>query len=490
MSTQSTAQFKTLSARVMETALLFPDKPALHVENTYYSYRELGQLIKNCCALLPPDIAGKRVAVYCTGDMYTYVSILALNLMGATYVPLNAKFPVERNKRILALAAVDLILSSSEDFALKVIAGSSLVIDSKRMSSDSNFTTVEMKSVEKDLTVTILFTSGSTGEPKGVPVSLENVNAFFDYFLNAYDFNASDKFLQVYELTFDVSVFSLFMPLLVGACCYVLPDEGSKPVQIVKSLQQYKITVLSMVPSVLHYLERYFSEIQLPALRYSFFSGDALLHTLAKKWQLCLSNGAIHNFYGPTETTIVCTRYIFDAEKSAQESLNNIVPLGKAFEGMDYLIVDEQLNSVAEGELCFSGKQVIKAYLNKSNEDCFFEHKGKRYYKTGDIVSEREKIGLLFHGRKDQQVKINGYRVELVEIKNALQQLTGSRAEVFFENGLLMAFVESIVDETKLKNELEQTLPLYMIPNKISGIKNFPMNENGKVDRKKIIVNA
>src|SRR6476620_9950929 len=103
----------------------------------------------------------------------------------------------------------------------------------------------------------ILFTSGSTGDPKGVPVSHENIRSFFNYFLKEYDFNERDRFLQTYELTFDVSVFSFFMPLLTGACCIVLPDEGIKPMKIAEYLQNFSITVVSMVPGVLKYLSAY-----------------------------------------------------------------------------------------------------------------------------------------------------------------------------------------------------------------------------------------
>jgi D-alanine--poly(phosphoribitol) ligase subunit 1 len=478
----------SLAQVVKLAALKFPDNKALHINEKYYNYSELFKIVDAVYKKIPREKVYDRIGIFCNDDVFTYASILAVNLYGAAYVPLNRKYPSQRNKRIIEESGIQLILTSSSEHNLfsnhlEIIFTS----DENRSDDSSELIQRSFQNISY-----ILFTSGSTGEPKGVPVTHSNVKAFFEHFFKNYDFNSKDKFLQTYELTFDVSVFSFFMPLMVGACCYILPDQGSKPVKIAECLQKHEITVVSMVPGVIQYLEKYLPEIKLPSLRFSFFSGDALYYHQAVKWQQCLPNGKIHNFYGPTETTIVCTGYVFDEFKSEKESVNDIVPLGKAFDGMQFIIVDEDLKESSKGELCFSGDQVIPAYLNNSNEDKFFSYKNKRFYCTGDIASLNSNGNLIFHGRTDSQVKINGYRVELPEIENAINKMFGIKTIVLCvkekEINQLVAYIETAsFKEEIIKRKLSELLPDYMIPFKFISTLSFPLNENGKIDRQALI---
>jgi amino acid adenylation domain-containing protein len=468
----------------------FPSSNALHINGRYHTYNELLNIADSIRESIPEEKKTERIAVYCNDDVYTYASILAVNMYGAAYIPLNKKYPAERNRSILQESRAELILSSAPG-NISSLPGGVKVIDTKAEQKEIISARSKGKVADQDLCY-ILFTSGTTSEPKGVPVTHENANAFFNYFLAEYDFSKEDKFLQTYELTFDVSVFSFFMPLLTGGCCYVLPDEGIKPMKIIEWLQKHGITVISMVPGVLQYLEKYLDQIKIDDLRYSFFSGDALYHELAVKWKSCLPNGKIHNFYGPAETTIVCTRYVFQEDLSAIESVNGIVPLGKAFPGMGFIIVDEEKRETLKGELCFSGDQVIPAYLNGAYEDLFFLYKNERYYRTGDIASLNSSGDLVFHGRADSQVKINGYRVELAEVENILRNVSGLACKVLSvkENSIerLVAFCEAeSINPQSLKEEMQKKLPPYMVPQSFIAVKQFPLNNNGKADRKALI---
>ncbi|PIP53884.1 MAG: hypothetical protein COX07_08345 [Bacteroidetes bacterium CG23_combo_of_CG06-09_8_20_14_all_32_9] len=500
MESQKILHNECIAQKVVNTAFQFPENNALYINDTFYSYKQLLEIVNVVYLQIPNNKDYSRIGIYCNDDVYSYASIVAVNLYGAAYVPLNKRFPLSRNKWIIKECALKLIVTSVMDENIEAISDgvdiinvehSDLIFDEEAFKIKIN--KIRCSNRNNNSVCYILFTSGSTGVPKGVPVSNENVNSFFNYFFKHYEFNKTDKFLQVYELTFDVSVFSFFMPLMVGACCYILPDDGIKHIKIIESLQKHNITVVSMVPTVLRYIEKYLDEITLPDLRYSFFSGDALYHKLVTKWSKSLPNAKIHNFYGPTETTIVCTRYIFNEFTSAKESVNGIVPLGKVFEGMEALIVDENNKPAEKGELCFAGLQVILSYLNNADAHKFFNYKNKCFYKTGDIVSVNKFGNLVFYGRTDNQVKINGYRVELVEIENAIYTITNVNCVVVCkedENKInqLFAFIEkNQIDENSLKEKLYSVLPVYMIPQRFVAVKKFVLNANGKVDRKKLI---
>ncbi len=488
-----------------------PHNNALFVNNRYYTYQQLWQIVIRIHQQIPPEKILQHIGIYCSEDVTTYAAILAVNLYGAAYIPLNNKFPVSRNKNMIEQCQLKLILTSVENPHLRESAGGiDIVLTGDSDTPNSQLDKIDLESADAASRILIqqnnyrkvnqpiayiLFTSGSTGEPKGVPVSHINVNHFFYFFTENYDFNSDDKFLQAFELTFDLSVFSFFMPLMVGACCYVLPSDGIKFMKTIEYLQKYNITVLSVVPTFLNYIENYLSEISLPDLRYSFFMGDALYHQLAVKWSQSIPNAEIHNFYGPTETTIDCTRYIFDEKKSAVESVNGIVPLGKVFEEMEVLIVGENNIPIDKGELCLSGKQVIKAYLNNRNEDKFFVHQNKRYYKTGDIVSINAFGNLIFYGRTDSQVKINGYRIELAEIENAVSSIVNAKCVAVCKMGAnnmnkIVVFIEKKqIDEDQLKEILCGVLPDYMIPQKFITTEKFVLNINEKVDKQNLLNN-
>jgi acyl-coenzyme A synthetase/AMP-(fatty) acid ligase len=257
-------------------------------------------------------------------------------------------------------------------------------------------------------------------------------------------------------------------------------------------IKEQGITVSSFVPGVLQYVEKYLDEFSFPALRFCFFSGDKLLQTLAEKWHKVAKNALIYNCYGPTETTIVCTEYFWHKDLSSEEAHNNIVSLGKPFENMQTVFLDDHDNvNRVSGELCFSGPQVIDAYLDEKQNNKFFDFEGNRYYKTGDLAGYNKNGNLVFYGRKDSQVKINGYRVELLEVEQAIRHVTKKNVVVqpntTNEMPVLIAFIEtSELDVMDLKINLKEILPDYMIPNSYKLVQEFPKNTNGKIDMQQL----
>ena len=470
-----------------------PDAIAIFVSGKSYTYKELFQLSFSVYQNIK-HLKDEIIGVQCSDNIESYAQILAVSFLGTAYLPLNSKFPIERIDQICEDAELKHVICFNDDF--KKILSEKLTI----IYSDNSFSNQIHQADEIDYSISnsaisyILYTSGSTGEPKGVPISRKNVNAFFKYYSNEYSFKPSDRFLQPYELSFDVSVFSTFCAWNCGASVYVVPNKINKPIEIIKTIRHYQLTVVSMVPGVLQLLEKYLPEIHFPSVHYSFFSGDALNHRLASKWKKCIPNSVIHNFYGPTETTIVCSRYIWEEEISQNESMNNIVPIGKLFPNHTALLMDENGNCFLEqgraGELCISGDQVIGAYLKNKDAHRFFMFNNNMFYKTGDWVELNENGDFVFLGRTDEQVKINGFRVELQEIEDEIKKQYGFNNKVIaleFNKILqLFAFLQSTENDNQLK-ELKLNLPAYMIPKKVIYLQEFPLNSNGKIDRKQLI---
>src|SRR5262249_653718 len=341
----------------------------------------------------------------------------------------------------------------------------------------------------------LLFTSGTTGKPKGVPIYHRNLSAFLDMMLESgrYDFNRNDRFLQMFELTFDLSVFSFLVPLAVGASFYPLPQKGMAYLEVADIIETKEISVALMVPSVINYLKPYFGEISLPKMKYSLFCGEALYQETLSDWARCVPSAKIENLYGPTEATIFCLRYEWQRGEAPHPQGKGIVPIGKPMEGMDAFILKE--NSLhEEGELCLTGEQVTLAYWNNPSKtaEVFGTNKnGKKYYRTGDLCKTDQAGNFLYLGRIDNQVKIDGHRVELEEIEFHARKFCEDHQVVAMvhtsETGFhfIVLFIESEKEVKKgLEEHLKKHLPAYMIPKETIRVSRFPQNSNGKTDRK------
>lgn len=485
---------KTVGQEFIEQAMVYPTNNALFVDDKYYTYFELLGCVQGIYQLIRAQgVDYNRIGIFCTNDLITYASILAVSIYGATYVPLNSSFPSDKNQDLINASEIELLIhNDAVDLSFDLSNASFLPvnIDINNVGGflDDNF---GLDEVVNQQIAYILFTSGTTGIPKAVAITKENLNSFFDFFEenSAFQFNEKDRFIQAFELTFDVSVFSFFMPLKKGACCYIVPQHGFRFLEILKMLKEKKITVATMVPTFLSFAQKYFNQLQLPDLKYSLFIGDKLSKKLTEKWEQVIPHARIINFYGPTEATVMCSFFVWD-EFSKNQSLNDVVPIGDFFNEVVFEIINPtQENGLVIGELCLFGNQVISKYLNDSYQHKFIEIENKRFYRTGDLVSINDYGNLNFHGRIDSQVKINGFRVELNEIEEAILQFSNERfALICFENeeGVkkIILFIERFSDNecAYLHNELRTVLPEYMIPSEIIPIQNIPLNSNSKID--------
>ena len=483
------------------------ERLALSAADGDLSYRELERIVVGITERIgargtrPP-----RIGVLTGDDMHTYASLLAIMAVGAAYVPLNRKNPVERNQRVIESAALDLVLAARpgpEIEALETAMPSCFeVLYTEGLRSDQR---LRVARVRPDDLVYLFFTSGTTGIPKGVPIRHKNLDAFMGALLgdSSYGFVPEDRFLQMFELTFDLSVMSWLAPLCIGASCHVVPETGIQSLNIVRILDEHDISVALMVPSVLSYLRRYFEELEFPKLRHSLFCGEALSHQLTVEWAACLPSAEIRNVYGPTEATIFCTEFRWQEAPSAEQSVNDIVPIGKPTGATTALVVDESGRAVAQGErgeLCLLGAQLAEGYWqDESRSAAVFvelEQGGlrQRAYRTGDICFVNDSGNFVYCGRADAQVQIDGHRVELSEVEHyARAFLDGGNAvavPVRADDGRqeFVLFLESADELERLaQDHLRSKVPSYMIPKRVISVASFPLNLNGKVDRKDLL---
>lgn len=483
----------------------YPDNNAIHVGGEYYSYKEFAALISSIQKSLKDNNLQdeKLIGVLTIDDVYTYASIMAIMFNGSAYIPINNKNPQHRNSDIIHDTNLKAILASVEHDAIKNADGDFSIINTAKTTADDDKPIIENFST--DNIAYILFTSGSTGRPKGVPIKHRSISTFLKVMLSddsAYNFDENDRFLQMFELTFDMSISSILLPFCVGACCYVMPQQGISYMNIINLLKDHKITITQMVPSVLLYIERFFGELHFPDVRLSFFAGEGLPVSILAGWQKVISNAQIVNLYGPTESTIYCFRHDWVSDENPENILNGLVSIGRPWPGIEACVIDEELQPVSDpsikGELCVKGDQVTDGYWNDpvKTAAAFVTIEdfvgSKTYYRTGDHVYINSLGNYMYCGRVDHQVKIDGHRVELGEIEHHIRVFSESSlvAAIIKQNANLTQSVLTVyIEANKQKPEQEimkymrDTLPPYMIPKKIFYIDKMPINLNGKIDR-------
>lgn len=473
------------------------DRNAFCINECFYTYSNFGQAISKIRTALqqqPPVV--KNVGLVANDDLETYAGIFALWLEGYAYVPLHPAQPAERNLEIISQAHIDLVISSDDALmygAFKTINTSGLTFETM------NLTPAAISDTELAY---ILFTSGSTGKPKGVPIIRNNLAGFMkSFWQTGITIDESDRCLQCFDLTFDVSVQSFLVPLTKGACTYTIPHHEIKYSYVFGLLDDHQLTFGAMAPSMIRYLRPYFDEIDIPSMRYAILTAEASPLDLVMEWSKCIPNAKIYDFYGPTEATIYCTYYQVPLDGTAKE-LNGMLSIGKPMNGITAVIVDENSNILGQnqkGEMCITGIQLTTGYWEnpEKNAESFFDldndGKTERYYRTGDLCYRDNDDDIMYSGRIDYQVKIQGYRIELGEIEHhARAFLSGQNVVVLpFENKTqnteLILFVEGTFEHfAELTAYLKLKVPAYMVPTRFMVEKAFPHNSSDKVDRKKL----
>jgi amino acid adenylation domain-containing protein len=470
--------------KIKDSFLKFPEKESFVIQGKCYSYQQLGNRtsdIQHYLQLHYPSC--NRIGIICNDSIDTYAAFLAIIFSGKTFVPILPHYPASRNKEIVNLADIDIVISP-DDFT-GIHQSSALPV---------------INLIGDDDILAILFTSGSTGTPKGVPYSKRNMDATLDAFFKlSMKVGEDDRFLQMFDLNFDMSYLSFLPALMMGASVYTVGNKGIKYLEAVKLMMTEQISVATVVPSTLRLLEPYMDGLNLPQLRYSMVGGEPFSQTLCNKWLKCGSSGDVFNISGPTETTMACMGYWVPRTIEKQKTHNGILAFGLPWPNTMAVIVDNNNKPVVkgvEGELAFSGDNVMKGYLklDEVNEKVFCRIDGKLFYKTGDLAFIDDDG--IFHtcGRRDDQVKILGFKVELGEIEYHLKQLTGNEmcvVKYFSESRQIIVFVENKAfdfDENIILERLKERIPPYMIPGRIIRVDSFSTTNNGKIDKTKLLI--
>jgi D-alanine--poly(phosphoribitol) ligase subunit 1 len=437
---------------------------------------------------------GATVAILTYDHIDTYAAIWACWLCSKSYVPLNPLSPDDLNNRIKNQVSLAGIIDANESKEWQ---------DANNAEVDLLFDNAIKQAPSDNQLAYILFTSGSTGTPKGVPITFGNIAAFVGAFYKmGYTVSEQDRVLQMFELTFDLSVMSYLIPQLHGACVYTIPQGRIKFSYIFELMDEHQLTIALMVPSMLNFLRPYFNEIDCPNMRYSLFCGEALHLDIVEEWSTCVPNARIDNVYGPTENTIFCTFYSYKRDGNNPHH-NGILTIGSSMANSVCTVMNEEDQPAAIdeiGELCLSGGQLTPGYLNNPelNQTAFFQYTAGEhnitYYRSGDLCRLSADGNIMYAGRKDTQVKIQGFRVELSEVefqtKKALSEKTNTVA--FTQENqqgiheIFLVIEGESIDEGSLKQSLKNTLPAYMLPKSIYTLAEFPLNVNGKIDRKSI----
>lgn len=473
--------------------------PAFCVKGVYYTYSQFGASICAIRKRIAELKSGERIiGLVVNDDIETYATIIALWMEGKAYVPLHPLHPLDRNNEIMDQVGLSTIIDTSEKSEFL----DRLVINPKSLPFSGDCFDNIVPVSDNDLAY-ILFTSGSTGKPKGVRITRGNLASFIDSFWKTgVTVSREDRCLQCFDLTFDVSVQSFLVALTQGACLYTVPYGQVKYLYVASLIHEQHITFGAIAPSMLSYLRPYFGELDATSLKTCILTAEACPLDLLDEWGLCATNADLYDFYGPTEATIYCTYYKYNREGDNLSS-NGIVSIGRPLANVDWIIIDDEGNLVPEmvkGELCITGSQLSPGYWNneEKNLSSFFrkhvDGKERRYYHTGDLCYMDKSGNLMYVERLDQQAKIQGFRVELSEIEFHARMYFHNNIRVVaivFNNNLglseIALFVESVPIETKeLLDYLREKMPAYMIPSRIEFEPVFPINNNDKIDRKKL----
>ncbi len=479
----------------------YPEKTAFADLEHSYTYSELLEKARRIGSFLAGRIEiGQAVPVFMDKGVEAVAAFLGIACAGGFYVMLDIQQPVQRLNQILDTLDAKYVITGKKEaeaseqlgytencFIYEEICGTEI--------REEALTRIRSQMLDINPLYAV-FTSGSTGVPKGVLVSHRSVIDFIEHFTEIFEINGEDVIGNQAPFDFDVSVKDIYSTLKAGATMHIIPRKFFlAPVKLLDFLCSREVTTIIWAVSALCVVTT------LKAFRYKvpkklskiMFSGELMPVNHLREWRRNIPQAMYVNLYGPTEITCNCTYYIIDREYDNGEML----PIGIPFPNEKVFLLDEQDELVTEpdkkGEICVCGTALALGYYNDEKQtDAVFvqnpmNHNYKEMiYRTGDLGMYNEKSELIFISRKDFQIKHMGHRIELSEVELAIERIKDIvRVCCIYDEGKgkIIAFYQGGADEKSIFAGLSKELPSFMIPNRFIAVEEMPLNKNGKIDR-------
>ena len=497
---------KNILQMLENDAKTYPEKIAFEDINSALTYSELLQKSKELGSyIFSMGIKNKPVVILLRQSVQTIVSMLGILYSGNFYCVLDYESPVERVQSIINTLEPELIITDKESVikASKTYNLKSICIDD--ISEQINEQALQnIRSTQADTDPAyVLFTSGSTGVPKGAVLSHLNVLKYSQWLVKTFNYNENTVLGNQTPFYFSMSVSDIFGALRCGAQVQIIPKMYfSFPLKLLQYLNEKKINTIYWVPTALCIVANWkaLDYVDLPDLKKVLFAGEVMPVKQLNMWMDKLPDALFANLFGPTETTDICTYFVLNRRLSNDES----VPIGKACDNCPCMVIKEDGTLAKDagdsGELYARGSFLAAGYYNNPEKTAaaFVQNPlNKAYpenvYKTGDIVSINDYGELIYLSRADYQIKHMGYRIELGEIEtaaNSIDKINFCACVYDKENDeIILVYQGRKIDNDFIADKLSEKLPYYMMPTKLFKVKDIPFNANGKIDRKWILNN-
>ncbi len=491
-----------------ETARVYENKAALVDENgqvTFGQWRKMAQAIAAKVLQIQPE-SGKPVAVYMEKSTGVLVCFAGIAYAGDFYSPIDVTMPSSRVQKILEILEPEIIITTRElqaGLAEFGYDGEVIIYDDVTPAPDdeANVAKATAQILDTDL-LYVLFTSGSTGVPKGVGIRHRSVIDYTDWVTSQFEVTSEDAFGNQAPFYFDNSILDIYSCMKTGATLYIIPSAlFSQPVPLLEYIKENDINTIFWVPSALIAVAklRALKNVDMSSvLKRILFCGEVMPNKQLNYWRSFIPNAVYANLYGPTEITDACTFYIVDREFDDDETL----PIGGPMPNTRILLLDDEDKLITEpgivGELCVQGTSLAVGYYgNPEKTDAAFVQNPlntvyeEKIYRTGDLVSYNERGEILYSCRKDFQIKHLGHRIELGEIETAASSLDEiPRCCCIYDEKhsriVLIVESETAIEKAWVSEKLKTMVPEYMIPGKVVNVPVMPLNANGKIDRVKL----